>query len=490
MTDIDAEMQEICRNEGEACKTCMGNDCNLRKMFQRCVQCDSRVGNPKKCMERIWSGKEKVCKDYYGECYTHIENDVVRRGCIGDDVVPEAKDCSNPSKCEKCSGQRACNEYEVVQERCLTCDSANDKSCQTNATLSVPCPLMITPMGCYHSIDSKTKATKRGCIANLSEEENRKYDENKFENKKCLGENCNSKKSFGKCIFCDSYDDPNCATAPNSSNSKTCERYDDDCFSFIHKYGVIRGCLGDNTQDIISKCRSNLDKCEICESNGDFECNNSTVTPETCFECDSENGNCSNPADDFIETWCNVLNATSEGCYVQVVGDKAKTGCINDLTSDLKQNCQTQSDTCKTCTDKNCNKVPGFQKCFDCTSRIDENCTEVKNSTKTTICKEYFSTCVTGIDEKGYTHRRCTDKSINENIKSPNGFIECSQNECNGDVFPKDRLLCYQSDEDRDKLPESPSETLSELAVEACEVLSQYSQCYTYISEGTRVFKL
>lgn len=480
LAEVDNSLEKPCRDNSQICKTCIGDSCNFKTDFQRCLVCDSSTDF--KCSSSPWTTGGEICDDYLSECYTWVDRGITRRGCIGDEIMPKVKHCSNSSNCMKCSTNH-CNGGPVMQENCVSCDSKIDPTCKTNSTFSSfeNCPLMSTPMGCYHQIDSKTDAVKRGCVANLSDSEGKECNSNGSDCKKCMKKQCNSRKSFGKCFSCDSVQDLTCAFHPEILEKKVCRSYEDSCYTYISKSGVSRGCLNDNSLDIIRTCRTALyGKCEIC-ANNETICNVNNVVLESCIECTSdEDENCRNEPEKANEVLCNLMNQSNHtGCYTNIVGKSIKRGCMNHLRGKDKPSCQQQSDSCKSCLGNNCNKKVKFQKCFDCNSRDDPHCTLVHNnaSTKVSTCNQYWATCVSGIDENGYLHRRCSSNHTDDQVKLSNGFEACIDDQCNGLLFPENRLLCHQC-------IGNSSECSNLTDPHPCDVYSEYDQCYTYFDEG------
>lgn len=146
----------MCRRQGEFCKTCLGNDCNAKVSFQNCRACNSTTNV--NCIRSPGSFASTQCRNYLDECYVHVENDVVTRGCLQNSPRPVQDECekSNTDMCTSCSNGSNCNNRIVDGEFCLTCDSENDINCRGNLnfTMRTQCPLSVTPRGCYRFDDS------------------------------------------------------------------------------------------------------------------------------------------------------------------------------------------------------------------------------------------------------------------------------------------------------------------------------------------------
>lgn len=152
-------------------------------------------------------------------------------------------------------------------------------------------------------------------------------------------------------------------------------------------------------------------------------------------------------------------------------------GCVGDLPLSNATECLNNSDICKTCQGNNCNTRIKFQECYDCNSQNDPKCAKDPKSTSITqLCKHYNSKCATGIDN-GNTHRKC----IPESVVSSNEFETCAGINCNDEIYPKNRLYCYQCDREAD-CDLNPSQRY--FKPEPCEFYSNIDQCFTYAGPG------
>lgn len=186
-----------------------------------------------------------------------------------------------------------------------------------------------------------------------------------------------------------------------------------------------------------------------------------------------------------------------------------KRGCRNDLTLLEAQQCSNQSDSCKICNNgNNCkytklhdfskeisnlilkmtpiagNARLHFQECHECNSRNHPQCSRDPRATRKSICDSYYSSCLTGIDQYGHTHRRCIADHEIYNLDLPVSFkyyTICTDNGCNDQIYPEDRLQCIQCNGEKNcNLIES---TKSSMKPEPCKILSKYDQCFTYINK-------
>lgn len=168
----------------------------------------------------------------------------------------------------------------------------------------------------------------------------------------CIGSNCNKKRTFARCLHCDSALDPQCAINPQASSfSKVCDAYEDECYTYISKYNVTRGCVSEQKIDFRHKECKNPKKCAICLETNEFGCNNRSISMETCVDCDTRNGeNCYDDLNMFRGKVCsNIDSIEKQGCYLSVVSrienenkPFSQLNCKKFVfkTIDSKQNCQ------------------------------------------------------------------------------------------------------------------------------------------------------
>lgn len=159
-------------------------------------------------------------------------------------------------------------------------------------------------------------------------------------------------------------------------------------------------------------------------------------------------------------------------------GDHYKKGCVRELSVEDAEECNSQTEECKTCADTNCNVKKDFTSCAVCNSKDDYRCSgNVTGATCTDYMKEF---CFRGVDEDGYTHRRCvTESEAKTHGFKPNRYKVCSEPNCNTKIYPEGRLECYQCEGD-----ECNDLTNSSLKPAACAIYSNDNQCYTFVGEG------
>lgn len=485
--NVTAYEREMCRRNGDSCKTCLGNDCNAKIDFQQCRACNSKetVG----CVRNPNGATMKTCKHYLDECFTHVENDVVTRGCLHEDT---AADCINSDLCEKCAVGGGCNNKLIDGEFCMECDSDTDANCRRNTTLGmrVQCPLAVKRVGCFRFEDNNGDVVKRGCLSRVSQFERDMCRREGRSCKFCLGNDCNEKPSFAKCRVCSSKDNVNCIRAANAFPSQTCTSYNDECFTYVAGDVVTRGCLKDSTQlgtvNYTSECK-NDDICSVC-SDGD-SCNNKIVNGEFCITCNSDTDpNCRSNLSFSQRTQC-PLAVKPVGCYrfEDENGALVKRGCLSNVTADEVSMCRQNGDYCKTCFGNDCNAKVRFERCLDCDSRVDINCLLPELASIKT-CRNYADKCFTHFDNNHVVRgclsdaptaiaTKCQSNSLSCNLCNSNNTEICNGNTMGGDE------RCIVCDSRTDPLCEQHlNVTMSQMCGSAKD---NAAGCFLRVANGT-----
>lgn len=92
---------------------------------------------------------------------------------------------------------------------------------------------------------------------------------------------------------------------------------------------------------------------------------------------------------------------------------------------------------------------------------------------------------MTGIDEDGHINRRCSEKNKDENIDFPNGmFHVCSENKCNMNIFPENRLQCYRCNGEKECNFMSADDLVTTPELVPCGIFTEFDQCFAYLGEG------
>lgn len=132
-TNLLTKLQkESCERNGDQCKICSGDNCNTRPSFERCYNCDStKYPN---CFTNLEKTHSKICKDYDDECFTHIGDSDIVRGCLKEQNFRFQSICrnNNENKCATCTTKEGlgCNEQKLNIEYCAHCNSEKDENCR------------------------------------------------------------------------------------------------------------------------------------------------------------------------------------------------------------------------------------------------------------------------------------------------------------------------------------------------------------------------
>lgn len=144
----------MCRQQGQFCKTCVGNDCNRQLRFQQCLSCDSATNAD--CFSPNENVSSSVCRNYIDTCITHYDNNRAVRGCSTQRSDLQLSCSNNTSLCNTCETNN-CNNEHIENEYCINCDSEVDANCNTpNSTMAQQCgtDMKLNKMGCYRFDDS------------------------------------------------------------------------------------------------------------------------------------------------------------------------------------------------------------------------------------------------------------------------------------------------------------------------------------------------
>ena len=199
----NSEYSKLCKDDknGDNCYTCSEKNCNAESIVKKpelsCITCDTMLGddcswgfNPlggMKCkLDRLFNEIET--------CYSVQISDVtVIRGCTLDGNV-----CRSSLNCLRCTGI-GCNNFNIVQQSCLKCNSKDNEHCGLY-------PYLVTNSTCQGIVEYD----ERGCFTSLNEGIITRgcYNDLTFAMKdQCIGKNENCQK----CIGNDCNNEPNLA---------------------------------------------------------------------------------------------------------------------------------------------------------------------------------------------------------------------------------------------------------------------------------------
>lgn len=487
--DLEPNLKKHCFDQSDECKTCVGNECNSMTQFQRCylnsTDSDADVSTLKQ------KKRTKICKKFDDKCFTLIsEENAIIKDCLYDyaerrNISIDFLEKYNKSSYDVCPTQ-LCNNQTIRPMYCIECDSSAGENCNSLPLDSATnCPLEIHSSGCFHHIDGQN--TKRGCIANLNQELRSKCESDSDECKKCVGNECNSRLYFQRCIT------ENLNPDDTSKQSKFCKRYSDECFIHLADEIVRRGCASDASElpdiDLESDCM-NRTICELCSSVNN--CNDRIVTNELCIDCESEgvDGICAESPHLYDPIKC-PLTLKKQGCYlIQEELIRIQRGCIAHLNMIDRNHCVRGNRTCKMCLGNKCNEKATFQSCYTCASSTDgDRCLNSPELSNKITCSKYLGHCYTMVTN-GLVARGCTGDMIMPNVEhckeNPNNCKHCSADSlCNRDTV--EPITCVHCDSLFDPTC-ATNETFD--AITACSISNlQPQQCYHYINKTSQQHK-
>lgn len=465
LADLAADEIDTCREDGAICKSCMGDDCNALAEFRRCRACSSL--SSVSCIRSPNAFAAVTCMRYLDQCYTHVADDVVQRGCVKDWPTPLAikEHCgaNNTEWCDTCADAQSCNNRIVDGEFCLTCDSELDADCRTNQnyTMRTQCPLSVGQRGCYLFDDGPGGAVKRGCVADLVADERQMCDAQGASCKTCLGNDCNQKTRFQSCRTCSSAQSDNCIRSPQAFAAQQCRHYDDQCVTHVRNNTVTRGCLRQVTDELArDECAGpgDTEHCTRCERSDGAACNAAVVDGEFCLTCDSATDpNCRSNLNHTMRTQC-PLSAQPRGCFrLDGADGHVRRGCVADLDEPTIAECRREGAACKTCVGNDCNAKVAFQQCRVCSSATSVNCIRSPGAFAAQTCRSYADECFVHVHDnvvtRGCLAEATTPAAVRDECRNGDGDMcqSCATGaNCNNRVVDGEFCLACDSRLDPD----------------------------------------
>ncbi|XP_055679722.1 uncharacterized protein LOC129787909 isoform X1 [Lutzomyia longipalpis] len=290
------------------------------------------------------------------------------------------------------------------------------------------------------------------------------------------------------CVKCDSSYDESCHFLQPTTRATLCAGglpggTEDQCFIQFTEMGVtIRGCLSENPH-MVEVCESGTGNCNTCFED---QCNIDQTMRENCAICDSTTDpNCASTPSSFVQMCPFVYEYDAGGCYLHKrVDGGIQRGCMVTATTDFIDICR-KGEECKICRGQICNTKVDFQECHVCDSEVDEDLTCLSNpaNSPTKICQDYGDSCAQLVVANGKTVRGCLqdlDGSTSTFCPSNNCQI-CSNNNCNSNIFPSDRITCHQCNDEENCYKDMTS--IGNVAY-PCRNYALDDQCYTVQEES------
>lgn len=136
-SELPKSQKNQCERNNNECKICTADKCNSKSMFEQCFHCDST--RDVSCADGPGELYSKICTAYDDQCYTHIDDFNITRGCLKELNYQIRSKCrnNNQRKCTTCKTEKGfgCNNKKIKMEFCAQCNSKNNESCRDNAEL-------------------------------------------------------------------------------------------------------------------------------------------------------------------------------------------------------------------------------------------------------------------------------------------------------------------------------------------------------------------
>ena len=362
VTSLDDDEVEECQ-DGDVCKICHGEMCNIKASFQRCFTCDSQ--DDPNCATLKGELEEKLCDDYLDSCKVYVKpNMTTVRGCFNE-MLGDGIECSPQSvNCKQCPEPNCNGEiFPANRLSCYHCEGPNsDHECyedvEENVEFSHPCETYNFRDSCFlHKADNNM--VHRGCLSDPSAE---LCLDDPDKCKICQAPDCNSESVMKapelSCVTCDTANSESCNWGWRTSFAEKCKKerffYEEEtCYVLKFSDQTIRGCTLDG-----NVCRTSS-RCDLCKGDA---CNQYNTAHQSCYQCTSdEDNNCTlEPFHTKNVTCDGLVEYDHRGCYTWIDSDKkVKRGCYSDFTTDERIACDNDDDNCERCVDQdNCNDQP------------------------------------------------------------------------------------------------------------------------------------
>ncbi|XP_058839798.1 prion-like-(Q/N-rich) domain-bearing protein 25, partial [Topomyia yanbarensis] len=460
------------------CEFCDGNGCNKLsleelKNFTVCHQCTS---SNKNCADTAVNATR--CPSRKDTCFSRVIGETLQRGCLSTLTSDEQSVCNNTvdNSCVTCNSGSGCNNDEWL--KCHTCDP-NSKTCSAvQPNTAKFCAKFSSNGTCYSKLDGNN--VTRGCSTDLDTQTECVGCET------CKGSGCNRLpievlENFINCVKCDSSNE-NCADATLMATK--CPIRTDTCYSRVIGGTLQRGCLSELTIEEQSVCENTVDfSCRTCNEDS---CNNNIWL--RCHQCSANSSTTCHQNQTGLAPFCEKYKIGNR-CYERLENSTTVRGCESDLgpsVSACKDNRQ-----CRTCSVSGCNKeaastLESTDRCLQCNSLGVTDVSCLTGSAESQPCsKPSAGKCFSRIDINGALHRGCHGDLMEEEVGncSSKACSTCEGEGCNSDIFPTDRLSCYQCRSDSDSKCANPL-NVPDAPMSYCQKYQPGDLCYTRIQNG------
>ncbi|XP_055630393.1 uncharacterized protein LOC129771093 [Toxorhynchites rutilus septentrionalis] len=444
-----------------------------------CIQCTS-ANNTSDCAQGNITATD--CEQEADQpCFWRLANNSIVRGCVQDLSGEDQTKCTNATDttCMTCN-QPGCNSAKWL--KCYTC-LQSDPNCgkeQTDSSTTAFCKHYQQNDRCYSKVVEETVV--RGCssdIANVETEcTNVKYCET------CQGDVCNklskeTLQAYTKCHRCNSTN-PMCING--TTEAVDCDQREDVCYSRINNNLLERDCLSKLSLTEQTKCKLQNDTtCMTCSATGG--CNKESWL--RCHQCmETNEATCAaEQTDDSKAQFCKTYKAANL-CYARLESSKVVRGCEADLGTN-KDACENNRQ-CRSCTEDACNRgasstLDSKDRCLQCRTDKDTAGSCLLGTAQTQPCaKESGEECYSKVIEGGILSRGCKGDLAQSEVQACTGTTceICKAEGCNKDIFPKNRLRCYQCKAAGETEKICTEQLTGDKSSNYCQLYIDKDQCY------------
>lgn len=223
-----------------------------------------------------------LCDEPNSRCYTLFYSDIVTRSCSSLELIAPGQ---NRNNLEECSSS-LCNNF-TIENTCIECNMDSDLDClydpisQPHKICSLKSASHPEYSACFKEID-QNGILHRGCLNNLSDDDQENCLNSTSRCEACFGTNCNQKLSSRQtCYLCEGNADVDCETFNSEMETVDCPNYQSSCLTGIDSSGYIhRGC-STNPKDDGDHYSGGFELCF------DERCNNKNITSPSlqCYQC-------------------------------------------------------------------------------------------------------------------------------------------------------------------------------------------------------------
>lgn len=270
------------------------------------------------------------------------------------------------------------------------------------------------------------------------------------------------------CVKCEPDENSNCNVIDENLKATECAAtplgYQNECYIYRNGSQSRRGCLYEAPERVFNDCSDVFSAtCTICNQsdcnrtpivNTDltfnaFQFENTHEEVKYCHSCNSSDPACGESLqlnNDFRKQCTSDANLS--GCYHLINGDYVERGCLTDLKGDKREDCISDSEHCKTCSESDCNDASNFTRCF-----FSDHADYIGHSK---MCRKYKDSCIIHANgemvRRGCLHDWNFDPPIGLDINDdcenkPTVCEKCYTPNCNDRFLGREHcLFCLPSD--------------------------------------------